>query len=184
MKVVFSVLVFLATVHSAFAWTIQESIDVITDEPRKQVAVTSADGHTFTLIRKSDNRVWAYVKLASPNQFMVGERLILRIDQDKPINFNEDLHNLMQRTGKPIKAWEWNPSLIGFLLWHGVAEKGCGLVKRLMESSKMVIRYHPNQSTERDIIFNTGQDRHLIGQSLNIDPSVCAATVSATPDLK
>ena len=169
---------FLATVlgllaSTANAWTLQESVDAMSDKASRQVLVTAPDGSTFTLLRKTDGSVWGYLKITGSNQFMVNERLMMRIDKDKPIEFNEDLDQLMAKLGNPLSSWEWNPSLIGFRMWHGNSSKGCGLIKRLMESSTLVVRYHPNKSLIRDIQFNTEANRDLIGKALDLDVVQC-----------
>ncbi|MDP1528250.1 hypothetical protein [Rhodoferax sp.] len=160
-------------VSTANAWTLQESVDVMTDKVTRQAVVAATDGSTLTLLRRSDDSVWGYVKLSGMNQFMVNERLMMRIDKDKPVEFNDDLQRLMTKLRKPMPSWEWNPSLVGFHIWHGNPAQGCGMIKRLIESSTVLVRYHPNQSVTRDILFNTDSNRHLIGEALGLEVAQC-----------
>lgn len=158
---------------TAGAWTLQESVDAMTDKVTRRIVATASDGSTLTLLRKSDKSVWGYIKLTGTNQFMVNERLMMRIDKDKPLEYNEDFQKMTAKVGKPLQLWEWNPSLIGFRIWHGVPAQGCGVVKRLMESSSVLVRYHPNQSLTRDIEFSTESNRNLIGVALGLDIIQC-----------
>ena len=59
---------FLATVlgllaSTANAWTLQESVDAMSDKASRQVLVTAPDGSTFTLLRKTDGSIWGYLKI-------------------------------------------------------------------------------------------------------------------------
>lgn len=159
---------------SASAWTVDERTDAMTDKVGRVAVQTSLDGSVFSLLRKSDNSVWAYLKLANLNQFMVGERLLIRIDKNKPIEFDEDMQKLTAKLGRPISSWEWNPNLIGFRVWHGDPKEGCGtFISELLQGTTMIIRYHPNQSTTRDIVFNVREGRAAISRALDLDLSRC-----------
>lgn len=157
------------------AWEIKKTTDAMTDEVSRTVFVVSNDGSRFTLIRKSDNSVWGYLKLSGMNQFMINERLMLRIDKNEPVKFNEDLEKLTAEIGMKEEMWEWNPSLIGFRLWHGNLDEGCGLIQKLYDGEKMVIRYHPNQSTVRTISFTLTGNKKAISDALGFDVSTCPA---------
>jgi len=175
---------FLITIISIFAtsnlaiagdWILRTTKDNMTDQPSKEVFVTSPGGEKFTIIRRSDEKVWGYIQLSGINQFSVNERLMLRVDKNKPHEINEDLQNLTKRLGNPIGSWEWNPNLIGFLIWHGKINEGCGIIKELFDGKKMIIRYHPNKSTIRDIEFPLTGNRKAISDALSLDLSNCPA---------
>jgi len=162
---------FLASPVSA--WEIEKTTDAMTDEVSRTVFVDSNDGSRFTLIRKSDNSVWGYLKLSGMNQFMINERLLLRVDKSEPVKFNEDFEKLTVELGMKVESWEWNPNLIGFRLWHGKLDEGCGLVQKLYDGEKMVIRYHPNQSTIKDVHFDISKNKSVITDSLEINMDNC-----------
>jgi hypothetical protein len=169
------VAMFLATgVASAADWSLKQSTDAMTDAVRKEAFVTNTEGDKFTIIRRNDGSVWGYFQLAGLNQFSVGERLMLRVDKNKPVEFNEDFEKLTRQLGRPIEAWEWNPGLIGFRLWHGKSDEGCGLVHQLYNGSQLIIRYHPNSSTERDVVFPLGGNHDAIAKAIDLQMSDCA----------
>lgn len=176
-KLSLSLTVMLATIAvtpaAAQGWRAQRSVDAMTDQATTTVSLTSKEGHTFTIIRKSDARVWGYLRLAGLNQFRVGERLLLRVDKTEPVEYSESDEKFYKDLGMNIKMWEWNPSLIGFVVWHGKADEGCGLVKRLYEGRSMVIRYHPNESTFVDVNFALNQGQRLLLSSLGLNINDC-----------
>jgi len=145
----------------------------MTDKVTTTVSLTSKEGHTFSLIRKSDERVWGYFRLAGLNQFKVGERLLLRVDKTDPVEYDETAEKFFKDLGMNIKMWEWNPNLIGFVVWHGKPDEGCGLIKRLYEGKIMVIRYHPNQSTFVDVSFPLNQGKDTLNSSLGLSIKDC-----------
>ena len=104
---------------------------------------------------------------------MVNERLTLRVDKNEAQEYNGDLHKLMRELGDPTPYWEWNPTLIAFIVWHGKIGEGCGLVEQLWNGSQLIVRYHPNQSTTRDIYFDISANKAVIPASLDIDMSKC-----------
>lgn len=155
-------------------WTYKEQADAMTDEKYRVAFVNSKDGSKFSLTRRSDNSVWGYLALGGMNQFMIGERLMVRVDANDPKKFNEDLQKLSKSLGRPILSWEWNPNLIGFRIWHGKIKEGCApLLKELFNGDKMVIRYHPNQSTTRDVWFDISKNKSAIERALGVKSVEC-----------
>lgn len=174
-KLLATALVTISGAALAGNWEIRTTTDSMTDQVSREAFVTSPGGDKFTIIRRSDGSVWGYIKLAGINQFSVNDRLMLRVDKNRPVEFNEDFEKLTKKLGRPIEAWEWNPSLIGFLMWHGKIDEGCGLVKQLFEGATMVVRYHPNQSTIRDITFPLTGNKKAISDAVGVDVSTCPA---------
>lgn len=166
-KIIFIALLTI-TETSLADWKVQESVDAMTDKVSKTAYVVSDDGSRFTVIRKSDKKVWGYLKLSGMNQFKINESLILRVDKNKPIDFNDKLQKSFG-----ISSYEWNPSLLGFLIWHGKADEGCGLVGQLLKGKKMVIRYHPNKSTFKDIVFDISKNKTAIKEGLGLESEQC-----------
>lgn len=159
---------------SAFAtssiaeWKVQESVDAMTDQVSKTAYVLSDNGSRFTLIRKSSSAVWGYLKLSGMNQFKANDVLMLRVDKNEPRDYDDKAQKLFG-----IPSYEWNPSLLGFLIWHGKADEGCGLVGQLLQGQKMVIRYHPNKSTYKDIVFDISKNKAAVREGLGLESDQC-----------
>lgn len=156
-------------------WELKSSTDAMTDQTSSQAEVRSADGDTFTVLRRSDGSVWGYVRLAGTNQFGINENLMIRVDKNKPIEFNDKLATLSRQLGisNPIQMWEWNPSLIGFRMWHGNPAEGCGIIQQLYNGHQIIVRYHPSQSTYRDITFTLSGNAKAITDALGFNINDC-----------
>jgi hypothetical protein len=172
-KIFAFILLLLSTSVLASTWQQSITTDAITDKESIEAFVMSSTGDRFTILRRTDGKFWGYFQLAPPHQFRVGERLIARIDKNAPREFNEDLQKLTKRLGDPANSWEWNPSLVGFLLWHGDQAEGCGWLTQLYNGKKLVIRYHPNQSTFRDVVFKLSGNQKAISKAAGFNLSKC-----------
>ncbi len=168
----------LAISSTAFAgnWELRTSTDAMTDTVASQAVVDAPSGEKFTVMRRSDGSVWGYVQLSGVNQFGINDNLMVRVDKNKPFEFNDKLEKLTRQLGKPIESWEWNPSLIGFRMWHGKVDEGCGIVQQLFHGQQIVVRYHPNQSTFRDITFPLTGNQKAISDALGFDINTCPAS--------
>lgn len=174
-KLIAACLFMASSVANAGDWVLQTSTDAMTDKTTSQAVVTAQDGETFTILRRSDGSVWGYLQLSGMNQFGINESLLFRVDKDTPIEFNDKLQKLTQKLGHPIATWEWNPSLIGFRIWAGKVEEGCGIVQKIFKGSQIVVRYHPNQSTFRDVTFVLTGNQKAISDALGFDINTCPA---------
>jgi len=167
---------FLATIllfHTAavFAnWQIKTTTDAMSDETSSTIYVKAHNGEKFTLIRKTDNSVWGYFNLTGMKQFKINDQLLLRVDKNKPREINDKLQKAFK-----VHTYEWNPNLMGFLLWHGSAKEdnSCGFIGELINGKKLVIRYHPNKSTKRDVVFDISKNKNSIKKSLSLPKSAC-----------
>ncbi len=168
MKIIIFVALVIFPSLSFADWKIQKTVDSMTDKITKTAYVLSKDGNRFTLIRKSDQKVWGYLKLKGMNQFKINESLLLRVDKNKPRSISD---KMQKKFG--ISSYEWNPSLMGFLVWHGKSDEGCGFIGQLLNGKKLIIRYHPNKSTYKDIIFNISKNKAAIKGSLGLENSQC-----------
>lgn len=168
-------LVLLVLTGTAFAgeWEFRTLTDSMTDEVVKQAEVKSAEGDVFTVLRRSDGSAWGYVRLAGHKQFGVKESIMIRVDKNKPFEFNDEFEKLTKRLGKPIKAWEWSPTLVGFRIWHGIPAEGCGIVEQLFKGEQMIVRYHPTESTYREITFALTGNADAITDALGFSISDC-----------
>lgn len=156
------------------AWTLKTSIDPITDKNTKEVFIKNKDNNKLTIIRRNDNSVWGYVQLAGFEQFGVDDELIFRVDKNEPVEFNDNLEKITEKYGKKIPSWEWNPNLIGFRMWHGSAEEGCGYIQQLYRGKELVVRYHPNKSIQKDIFFSIDKNQNAILDAIDLEISSCA----------
>lgn len=160
----------------AFAgdWELKSKTDAMTDAVSKEASVTSPDGDRFTILRRGDGSAWGYVQLAGSNMFGISDTLIVRVDKNKPVEFSDKFEKLAIKLKMPtMNMWEWNPSLIGFRIWHGKQEEGCGLIKELYDGQQIIVRYHPNQSTQRDITFPLTGNNQALSDALGIDVAAC-----------
>lgn len=156
------------------AWALKKSVDPITDKNTKEAFIKNKDNNILTIIRRSDNSVWGYIQLAGFEQFGVGDELILRVDKNEPVEFNDKLERISEKLGKKIQSWEWNPNLIGFRMWHGSAQDGCGYIEQLYHGKELVVRYHPNKSTQKDIFFSIEKNHNAILNAIDLEISSCA----------
>jgi len=169
---VFTVFAFLAfsSQASLAAWEFKSSTDAMTDRVSKEAVVMSTTGDKFTITVRSDNSVWGYIQLAKGNQFMVGEELMIRVDKNQPSKFS----GMLDRMLKDVKLWEWNPSLIGFRIFHGDFSANCGaILPQYYNGEKMLLRYHLNQSTQRDLEFDINGNREALSQTVGHDLATC-----------
>lgn len=173
-KVIVAILLFsLSSLASSADWQIKTKTDAMTDETSSEAFVIASTGEKLTIIRRGDNSVWGYLQLSGMNQFGINEKILFRVDRNPPSEFDDRLEKLTARLGKPIKTWEWNPSLVGFRMWHGKAEEGCGALKQLHDGKVVIVRYHPNQSTTRDITFEITGGQKALSDVVAVDLSVC-----------
>ena len=157
-------------------WELRTSTDAMTDQVVSQAIVTAQTGETFTVMRRSDGSVWGFVQLSGSSQFGINDSLMIRVDKNTPVEFNEKFEKLTAQLGKPIESWDWNPTLIGFRMWHGKVDEGCGMVQQLYYGHQLIIRYNPNQSTFHDITFQLTGNPEAIADALGIDIAMCPAS--------
>lgn len=158
-----------STFVSAEGWEVETKVDAMTDVTRSSAMVTAKTGETLTILQRNDKTIWAYFELSGANQFSVNDRLILRVDKNKPMSYNKDFQELSRELGQPVTNWEWNPSLIGFEVGSGKADGGCHkIVTEIYTGENLVIRYHPNQSTIRDVIFPLANGKEAISKAIDI----------------
>ncbi|PSF15373.1 hypothetical protein [Marinobacter shengliensis] len=72
----------------------------------------------------------------------------MRVDKNETMVVDpEKSKRLAELLGKP--TFQWEPATVGFLLWHGSEEEGCGYVGQLLQGQELKVRYQTN-SLERD----------------------------------
>ena len=158
----------------AYSWVLDDKIDSMTDEVTYTTYVTSEEGHRFSLVKKENDTIWGYLHLSGLNQFMINEELMFRVDKNKPKELSEEFEKLTYELGMGENVWEWNPSLIGFRLIPMGDNDSCGDgIKEINNGKKLVIRYHPNKSTYRDVHFDISKQKEAILKALKIDFTKC-----------
>lgn len=177
MKKLFFVVGLISTSAFSADWESKTVIDKMTDKASIDAFVVSSNGDKFTIVRRQDDTIWGYIQLAGVNQFSVNEKLLMRVDKNTPVELSDELDILSKQLGRPMKTWEWNPSLIGFRLSHGKLNSGCGVLKQLFDGKQLILRYHPNQSTTRDIEFTLSGNQKVISDAVGFDLSNCPASV-------
>lgn len=160
------------TAHAG-AWKTKTTTDAMTDAVSTEAYVESAAGDRFTLLRRSDGNVWGYFQLGGHKQFAVGEYLMMRVDKEEARTLDDSLETLLATYGDGGSTWEWNPNLIGFRLWHGKADEGCGVIPSLVRGKKLVMRYHVNQSEVSDVVFSLNGNAEAITTALKLDLASC-----------
>lgn len=158
-----------STFVSAEGWKVETKVDAMTDVTRTYAMVTAKTGETLTILKRDDKTIWAYFELSGADQFSVNDRLTLRVDKNKPFDYNQDFQDVSRELGLPVTNWEWNPNLIGFEVGSAKADGGCHkVVSEIYAGEKLVIRYNPNQSTTRDVIFPLVNGKEVISKAIEI----------------
>lgn len=173
MRLILALTMMTISASSFAGWEVRTTTDAMTDAITIEAFVESQEGHRFTLLRRSDNSLWGFVRLAGLEQFSINERLMMRVDKNEPFEFNDDFEKLMERLGQPKNAWEWNPSLIGFLMPLVEKKLGCEIIKQLLHGSSMILRFHPNQSTIRDITFPINGNQKAVSDAFGFNVETC-----------
>ena len=72
-----------------------------------------------------------------------------------------------------IPSYEWGKTTIGFLLWHGHLDEGCGFIYQLLNGKKMAIRYHNNHHFQKEIVFDISKNKEAILEALCLKSEQC-----------
>lgn len=163
------IILFASPLVFAETWKVNSETDSMTDVTRIHAVVAAKTGDTFTILQRDDKSIWAYFELSGTNQFSVNDRLTLRVDKNEPISYNQDFQELSRELGQPVTNWEWNPNLISFELGSGKSDGDCHkIVTQIYSGEKLIIRYHPNQSTTRDVSFSITGGKEAISKAIDI----------------
>ena len=142
-------------------WEFVDKVDDFTDE-KVLYAVYSDDEHRIQLSHEGDS-VWMFITRKKIGTFEPSGIIELRVDDNKsrtidPVK-SKQLAELLGKT-----TFEWEPDTVGFLIWHGKEDEGCGYVGELLEGKELKGRYQIN-SMERDTfkISLEGAKESIIG---------------------
>ncbi len=147
MKTLFSALVL--GVFSTVAMAGWISVDKTDDFTDKQVTFARYTDTKHTIqISREDNGVWMYITRKLTGTLEPDTVVELRVDENKTFEVNPELSALLERLGQKA-SYQWEPKIVGFLIWHGIEEEGCAFIGELLLGSKLRGRYRLN-SMERD----------------------------------
>jgi hypothetical protein len=143
----FAIMAIVLFTHAAHAeWTSVNKVDDFTDKQVRYAAFSDVD-HRIQLSHEG-KAVWMFITRNKIGSFEPNGLIELRVDKNEvrvvdPVE-SKQLAELM---GEP--TFEWEPATVGFLLWHGSEEEGCGYVSELLQGQELKVRYQTN-SLERD----------------------------------
>lgn len=142
-------------------WGFTNKVDDFTDE-KVMYAAYSDDEHRIQLSHEGDS-VWMFITRKKIGTFEPSGIIELRVDDNKsrtidPVK-SKQLAELLGKT-----TFQWEPATVGFLIWHGKEDEGCGYVGELLEGKELKGRYQIN-SMERDTfkISLEGAKESIIG---------------------
>lgn len=127
-------------------WTSMNKVDDFTDKQVRYAAFSDAE-HRIQLSHEGD-AVWMFITRKKIGTFEPSGLIEMRVDTNvtrviDPVE-SKRLAELLGRT-----TFQWEPATVGFLLWHGSEEEGCGYIGELLHGRELKIRYQIN-SLERD----------------------------------
>ena len=138
---------FMLFTHNAYAeWTYVNKVDDFTDKQVRYATYSDAD-HRIQLSYEG-KAVWMFITRKKLSTFEPNGLIELRVDKNEARVIDpEKSKRLARLTGTP--AFQWEPATVGFLLWHGTEEDGCGYIGELLQGQELKVRYQTN-SLQRD----------------------------------
>src|SRR5690554_4663095 len=152
------ILLFAQAAHAE--WTSVNKVDDFTDEQVRYAAFSDAD-HRIQLSHEG-KAVWMFITRKKIGTFEPNGLIEMRVDKNETMVVDpEKSKRLAELLGKP--TFKWEPATVGFLLWHGSEEEGCGYVGQLLQRQELKVRYQTN-SLERDTFSanQTGAKQSII----------------------
>jgi len=140
-------IVFMLFSHFAYAdWTYVNKVDDFTDKQVRYAEYSDAD-HRIQLSHEG-KAVWMFITRKKIGTFEPNGIVELRVDKNEahvidPIKSKR----LAKLIGTP--TFQWEPATVGFLLWHGLEEEGCGYIGELLQGQELKVRYQIN-TLQRD----------------------------------
>jgi hypothetical protein len=164
-------------------WKVDKHVDSMTDEERKMAIVKNEQGHSFSIYRLSkDGPVWGNFSLSQEmfDQVDWKKAPIFRIDQNKP-NDLAGVKRLQDSFG--VKAYEWEPKWVNFLIWHGKQDEGISdNIVNLMEGQKLVFRYYLSTGGYKDTEFSLNGAASAISEAIDINANIDHAAQEKSKD--
>tara|TARA_R110001592_G_scaffold97519_1_gene279377 strand:+ start:7480 stop:7989 length:510 start_codon:yes stop_codon:yes gene_type:complete len=168
MKIVLlALLLFSSSVFAA--WTSVIKKDDFTDETVRY-ALYSDDSHSIQ-ISHQDSSVWMFISRKKIGSFEPNTLLELRVDQNKTMEVDPENSKILERIGK--KSYQWEPGTVGFLIWHGKEDEGCGFISQLVSGRELKVRYQVNSLERESFSVNLEGAKQAIVDGLSL--KVCGS---------
>lgn len=131
------VMFFLFPVSAMAEWSVENILDKATGQ--KVMSATYSDKNHQILINRKNNAVWMYINRKQAGSFERNGVVEIRVDNNRS-KFIEPLSEdpFMELTG-PV--YQWQPSTVGFRLWHGNEDVDCGYFVELLAGKELKARY-------------------------------------------
>jgi hypothetical protein len=146
MRNIIVLLLFTFSLPASAEWVSVNKVDAFTDK-KVMYAVYSDENHRVQISRQG-TAVWMFVTRKKIGTFEPNTLIELRVDKNKVLEFDPPVMNkILAASG--LKAYQWEPATIGFLIWSGQEDVGCGYIGQFMSGEKLSVRYQTN-TMERD----------------------------------
>lgn len=169
-----AILVLLSSFNAMGDWTVQHRVDPMSEEEKKMAVVENELGHKFYIYRLfSSGAAWGYFSIEPVESDSLDKNKppLYIVDQNEPF----DLTQVKRVTdmGIGLKAYEWRPKSVSFLMWHGDQNQGIALdLVKLMEGEKVVFRYNLSNGDSKEAIFTLRGAGQAISEVLEINQSI------------
>ena len=127
-------------------WDYVNKVDDFTDEKVMYASYSDSD-HRIQLSHEGKS-VWMFITRKKVGTFDPKGIIEVRVDDNKT-NTTDPVKSKRMAKLLGKKIYQWEPSTVGFLLWHGKEDEGCGYINQLLNGSILKGRYQIN-SMERD----------------------------------
>ncbi|MBS3998728.1 MAG: hypothetical protein KGZ67_15560 [Hydrogenophaga sp.] len=133
--------------QAAYAeWIFVNKVDEFTDKQVRYAAYSDAE-HRVQLSYEG-KAVWVFISRKKIGTIEPNGLIEIRVDKNKPRVIDpvksKQLEKLLGQS-----TFQWEPATVGFLLWHGAEEEGCGYIGELLQGQELKVRYQIS-SLERD----------------------------------
>lgn len=123
-------------------WNYVNTLDAFTDE--KVVGVVYSDNEHRIQLSREYSDVWMYINRNEIGSFEPDTIIELRVDENETKTIDPSfLKQLGDILEKPTYIWE--PATVGFLIWHGEEDSGCGYIEQLLNGKELQGRYYLNR---------------------------------------
>jgi len=170
--IIFTLLFF--TGNSSAEWQVKVETDLMTDKESKMAFISNPSGHTFSLFRMSDGRVFGNFRLSekSTDQLSPENAPMFRIDKNEANDLN-DLKNTHKTHLKVLGrgVYYWEPKWINFIVWHGDAKHEIteeATIRKLMNGKKILFRYYMPTGGFKHTEFSLKGANNAISEAFNI----------------
>ncbi len=112
-----TIVLILLSIPAYSNWAYVNEIDSFTDEHNR--LVTFSDSEHYIQLSYKGSAVWMFIRRKNTGEFEPLGLIELRVDKNKTFVINPEDDKLIEDLFGRLQYY-WEPSLIGFLLWHGL----------------------------------------------------------------